>query len=700
MISAVVPSRKPLKSSVSPIPSVSIRFETPALQRFSQRQRHFAHLRVRGQAQAQATMAEIPRELQDTLTSGGADAPATLTSGGRPRRARQAPAPAPPARKKRQAPPAAAPARKKPSGRKPPAAPASSKKPAAAPARSKKAAAPKKKPSRKAPAEEKAPPKRRRQEAEPEPAAKAPTARRSARLRPEALAAVAKAQEKTTRGYDWKPPPQGPHAIGADGLPYPLLRDAENRLDGSRLRPDEAWPTRVIPRATEEYGQPVEEGEVGPPIQGDIPLATMVVPDLQWLNRQPSEPLSAGLSYYYPPGAQGPERWRNGYQAFVVEDSSGEVCAVKRVNTQYEFGCLYAKLRQLENCVRDGSLREDVVTRRGANSVAIEIWMTDSGRWKGNFQFDGDLDRGAGSHWSSWRTDEDHDEALRGDTIRKPPKDDFSRFVKSVVFRYPEAFPEHDDAGQRGWRAVEYRMEAHCEPGPDDCNRSLNRFLGVVPRPKSTVFKDSIEAFLEAATTDDDGSPCADGQGASRACHGAMQSLLLPYQDRGVGWMVRRENAPDHLTLHPAWTQQISDDGSVWYLHRLTGQVSRSFFPAPVAHTCGGMLCDDVGLGKSIQVLGLILSNPAPEGWAVEKLPARTNEPVPCKATLLVCPAALLPQWEQEIEKHTRAGSLKFGTYLGVGAPEAAEMDVAIHCPLEALAAFSFQSLPFFQYPT
>ena len=89
--------------------------------------------------------------------------------------------------------------------------------------------------------------------------------------------------------------------------------------------------------------------------------------------------------------------------------------------------------------------------------------------------------------------------------------------------------------------------------------------------------------------------------------------------------MVRRENAPDHLTLHPAWTQQVSDDGSVWYLHRLTGQVSRSFFPAPVAHTCGGMLCDDVGLGKSIQVLGLILSNPAPEGWAVEKLPARTN---------------------------------------------------------------------------
>ena len=71
----------------------------------------------------------------------------------------------------------------------------------------------------------------------------------------------------------------------------------------------------------------------------------------------------------------------------------------------------------------------------------------------------------------------------------------------------------------------------------------------------------------------------------------------------------------------------------------LSGTVSRSFFPRPPP-PCGGMLCDDVGLGKSIQVLGLILSNPAPEGWAVEKLPARTNEPVPCKATLLVCSGA------------------------------------------------------------
>ena len=462
--------------------------------------------------------------------------------------------------KKRQAAPAAAPARKKPSGRKAPAAapaPTRQKKPAAAPARSKKtsvpkkpaaapkkkpAAAPKKKPSRKAlAAEKKAPPKRRRQAepapaAAPAPAAKPPTARRSSRLRPEALAAVAKAQENTRR--DFKPARQGPNAIGADGLPYPLLRDAENRLDGTRLRPDEAWPVRVVPREDPESDWDDDEGYVGSPISGEIPLATMVIPNLQWTNRQPSEPLSARLASYPPYGSPG-YSYATSFRAFCVYDSEDRVCAFRRTFEDYTFGGLYKKLRELDCCSNEyrsnqNELRKGRVTRRGSG-VAMEIFLTDHG-WNGNFNLDDQLDE-----QRPWSSDADHDEALRGDAVKSSANKAFSNFVKSVVFRYPECSPENDDANQRNaWQAPEYRMEALCRPGPDDCNLSLNRFLGVVPREKSTEFKDSIEAFLAAATTDDDGSPCADGQGASRACHGAMQSLLLPYQDRGVGWMVRR----------------------------------------------------------------------------------------------------------------------------------------------------------------
>lgn len=49
----------------------------------------------------------------------------------------------------------------------------------------------------------------------------------------------------------------------------------------------------------------------------------------------------------------------------------------------------------------------------------------------------------------------------------------------------------------------------------------------------------------------------------------------------------------------------------------------------------GGMLCDQMGLGKTIQAIGLLLSNRSPKG----------------KPTLIVAPLALATQWDQEIQE-------------------------------------------------
>lgn len=54
----------------------------------------------------------------------------------------------------------------------------------------------------------------------------------------------------------------------------------------------------------------------------------------------------------------------------------------------------------------------------------------------------------------------------------------------------------------------------------------------------------------------------------------------------------------------------------------------------------GGMVCDAMGLGKSLESIALILSNPAPQDAA-------------CRATLILCPTALMSQWKSEIEKHS-----------------------------------------------
>ena len=37
--------------------------------------------------------------------------------------------------------------------------------------------------------------------------------------------------------------------------------------------------------------------------------------------------------------------------------------------------------------------------------------------------------------------------------------------------------------------------------------------------------------------------------------------------------------------------------------------------------TCGGLLCDYMGLGKTLETLMLILARPPPAGWAIQDLP-------------------------------------------------------------------------------
>ena len=66
----------------------------------------------------------------------------------------------------------------------------------------------------------------------------------------------------------------------------------------------------------------------------------------------------------------------------------------------------------------------------------------------------------------------------------------------------------------------------------------------------------------------------------------------------------------------------------------------------------GGILADEMGMGKTIQAISLIMTNRAKQEGAV-------------KSTLVVCPLVAMVQWRGEIERYCAAGSLSLTIYHG-----------------------------------
>jgi SWI/SNF-related matrix-associated actin-dependent regulator of chromatin subfamily A3 len=194
-------------------------------------------------------------------------------------------------------------------------------------------------------------------------------------------------------------------------------------------------------------------------------------------------------------------------------------------------------------------------------------------------------------------------------------------------------------------------------------------------------------------------------------CHGALLTTLMPHQATGVAWMLSREAATG---LPPFW-KQAQEQGRTVYINGITNS-SQDAPPAPVR---GGLLADDMGLGKSLQVLACILANREKGGasqggaaantdgdgddledmslkqlqTAAKKLKVATtgtkaqlvskvqaarasagaagaaasSAPSPGGCTLIVCPVSVLSNWEEQCAEHVRPGALRVYTYAGAG---------------------------------
>ncbi|KAK9805422.1 hypothetical protein WJX73_004034 [Symbiochloris irregularis] len=183
-----------------------------------------------------------------------------------------------------------------------------------------------------------------------------------------------------------------------------------------------------------------------------------------------------------------------------------------------------------------------------------------------------------------------------------------------------------------------------------------------------------IETILRAAALETD-APLAYPP-ASLSC------VPKQFQLQGLDWMLKREETGDargqgHLSLHPGFLQFITPGGHAIHIQRSpTFRFTFNLPTCPSDGTCGGLLCDFMGLGKTLEVLMLVLARPA-GSWAIAHFPKKRpgvekekrgsrgteksesgDNKVPIKTTLIVVPASLRQQWANEIDCHLESGAI------------------------------------------
>jgi len=143
---------------------------------------------------------------------------------------------------------------------------------------------------------------------------------------------------------------------------------------------------------------------------------------------------------------------------------------------------------------------------------------------------------------------------------------------------------------------------------------------------------------------------------------------LMPYQVKGIKWLVKKETNASPAPFY----KEVREKGKTMHLCEITNS-SQDVPPQPVH---GSILCDEMGLGKSIQTIGLILL--APAAGVKYDLPSITGEldtKMPAvksskRCTLIVCPVSVLGNWTDQVNSFVAPGVLNVQLYHGANRHE------------------------------
>ncbi|KAK4219515.1 putative ATP-dependent helicase IRC20 [Rhypophila decipiens] len=158
-----------------------------------------------------------------------------------------------------------------------------------------------------------------------------------------------------------------------------------------------------------------------------------------------------------------------------------------------------------------------------------------------------------------------------------------------------------------------------------------------------------------------------------------LEATLYPFQRRAVHWLLQREGAkwpptsgdgPPQIQqdisrntseLSVSFAQVKDADGQAFYMSSLLGVATRDITPFVTAQNVrGGILAEEMGLGKTVEVISLILLHKRPECPTMVLDPYLGKELLTTPATLIVTPATLLDQWLSELDRHAPALSVMY----------------------------------------
>ncbi|CAO1631942.1 unnamed protein product [Sympodiomycopsis kandeliae] len=143
---------------------------------------------------------------------------------------------------------------------------------------------------------------------------------------------------------------------------------------------------------------------------------------------------------------------------------------------------------------------------------------------------------------------------------------------------------------------------------------------------------------------------------------------LLPFQRRSTAFLLGREGRKvTHDTLVDLHDAEMTSSGlnslGTWwyrihdglYYNCLTGAFTTKIEATRYDCISGALLAEEMGLGKTVEILALTLLNAAPRRRISQPAYEDPTSEVmvkPVKATLIVCPSLLQKQWVDEIRRH------------------------------------------------